>query len=336
MPERTSPLTVEEAASLIDNAPAPEAQRTDDAGATKAATDDSAAAPVALAAADAPSAEDRPADAPDADAEDDAAAALPSRNPPPHWNAAERELFGKLTPEVQDALLAQEGKRETVVQRVRQESQAARQAAEFERTALNQRVQALDVLLPQALSTFQGRWADIDWTNVTDQLGAEGAFKLRAQFDAEREQLQRLGAIRQQAMSDAHRQFVAAEAEALRTVAPDLADATEGKVRREALGKFLIEEGFPSDRIALMNAKEASIAYDAMRWREAQKRAAAPKTKPALAAPAPRLAPAGVRPSAAAGQRSPQSAADAAMTRLRKTGRIDDAVAYLNARTPQA
>jgi|SRR5579871_1427800 len=232
----------------------------------------------------------------------------PPRAPPQHWNAAERELFSKLAPDVQDALLAQEGKRESVVQKAKQDAQAAKQAADQERLAINQRVQALDAILPQALSTFQSRWQNVEWATLPDQVGAEAAFKLRAQFDAEREQVARLTQAQRDAMAEAQRQFVQSESEALKTVAPDLVDAKEGQQRRAHLGQFLIEEGFPRDRIALMSAKEAAIAYDAMRWRSAQKAAAAAKTKPAQVAPTPRQTAAAVRPSATTTTRNPQSA----------------------------
>ena len=241
-------------------------------------------------------------------AEEEAQPQEAPRVAPRYWTAAERELFGKLTPEVQDALIAQEGKRETIVQRARQESQAARQAAEAERTEFNKRVAALDTMLPQALASFQSRWSHVDWTTLSDQVGGEAALKLRAQYENERDQLQRLNTAQRDAMAEAERQFIKGESEALKTVAPDLADQAEGQTRRAELGRFLVAEGFPADRIRLLSAKEASIAYDAMRWREAEKRAREPKPKPAPQAPAQKQTPAGVRPSAATTQRNPQSA----------------------------
>jgi hypothetical protein len=83
----------------------------------------------------------------------------------------------------------------------------------------------------------------------------------------------------------------------------------------------------------MMSAKEAAIAYDAMRWREAQAMAKA-TSKPAAPRKEARITAASVRPTASQPPRTPQSKADDAMRRLTKTGRIDDAVAYLNARSP--
>jgi len=129
------------------------------------------------------------------------------------------------------------------------------------------------------------------------------------------------------AEEDRHRHFVKSESENLRTEAPDLIDPKDGRARMSALSSFLVGQGFPPERLALMSAREAAIAYDAMRWREAQARARAqPQAKPA---PAPRVT---VKPTAAQGPRSTTTRADDAMRRLAKTGRIDDAVAFLNAR----
>src|SRR5262249_51783919 len=116
--------------------------------------------------------------------------------------------------------------------------------------------------------------------------------------------------------------------ENLRDEAPDLVDPKEGRARMSALSSFLVGQGFPAERLALMSAKEAAIAYDAMRWRQAEARA---RTQ-SQSKPAPANARPVVRPTAAQNQRTSTTRADDAMRRLAKTGRIDDAVAFLNAR----
>lgn len=297
--EGTGPLSVDQAVSLLDSqSPQPtEAQET-------AETPQVAAAETEQPAREETSATEQAAE----ETEEQAAASEP-RNPPSHWNAEERAIFAKQPPEVQDAILAQEGKREGATQKAKQEAAAARQAAEAERAAFNLRTQAIDAFLPQAVQTFQSRWSGVDWTTLADQVGGEQALKFRAQFEAERDQIQRLQSEQKRTQEEQHRQFVASESEKLKTEAPDLVDAKEGRTRMQALGNFLVSEGFPPERISLMSAKEAAIAYDAMRWREAQKRAAAQPKKPAPAvAQQGQKAPAGVRPSAASSQRSPQSA----------------------------
>jgi hypothetical protein len=103
----------------------------------------------------------------------------------------------------------------------------------------------------------------------------------------------------------------------------------------QTLTQFLVSEGFPSERLSMMSAKEASIAYDAMRWRQAEAKARATQKPAAQRRENGRTPAAAVRPTAAQPPRTPQSKADDAMRRLTKSGRIDDAVAFLNARSPQ-
>lgn len=253
-----------------------------------------------------------------------AAAAAITRQPPPRWNAEEREAFAKMPAEVQDVLLAQEGKREAAVQK--QKEEATKQAAEFQKRAA-----LLDQMLPAAIQTFSDKWANVNWATLPDQVGGEQAFKLKAQYEAERDQLAKLSAEHQKAQEEDFRKFVATEAEKLKTVAPDLVDEKQGPARKQELGKFLLGLGFPADRIQYMSADEASIAYDAMRWREAQA-----KAKTLAQAPKPSAQPAKptVKPTAAApAQNSTTTKAANAMNRLKSSGRIDDAVAFLDART---
>jgi len=339
-------LSIDQAVALMDRADTSRAREDErnaeraDATAGDAAPDapnKSAANDVPDADVDAPSGADEPAGDTDEPADTEAetaegndpadAASQSPRNPPPHWNAEERAVFAKAPPELQDAILAQEGKRETVLQRQKQEAAQARQQVEAERAEVQNSVQYLDALLPHAMQTFQTRWAGIDWSRLPDEVGADQAFKLKAEFDNEVAQIQRLSAEQNRAESDRHRAFVASETEKLRTEVPDLVDPKEGRQRVAALGTFLVREGFSPDRLALMSAKEAAIAYDAMRWRQAEAAAKNKVNKPAQ--PAPRAT---VRPTAAQSARSSTTKADDAMKRLARSGRIDDAVAFLNAR----
>src|SRR5580704_13853014 len=65
-------------------------------------------------------------DAPEESAAEEDASAEAPRNPPSHWNAEERAIFAKATPELQDAILAQEGKREAVLKRHKDDALEAR------------------------------------------------------------------------------------------------------------------------------------------------------------------------------------------------------------------
>jgi hypothetical protein len=256
----------------------------------------------------------------------------PRLEPPRWWNKDAKARFSSLPPELQAVVFAQEENRERAVQRAKQDAAQARKLADAHTQEMSQRLALLDRLAPDAAQLFAGRWANVDWSRLPDQVGAEEAFKLKAQYEKERDTLSALHAMQQAASEENFRSFVATESEKLRSVAPDLADETHGATRKQELGRFLLAQGFPADRIQYMSADEAAIAYDAMRWRQAQSKAQAlaqqqTKKQPAQAAKPP------VKPTAAAARPTQTKSADDAARRLKATGRIDDAIALLNARS---
>lgn len=343
--DQTGPLSIDQAVGLLDQASAPEARETREPDTSR--KDTTAADEAQSVGAGTPetpgvdendstatSEEQASGDVEATEGEEITAAATP-RTPPSHWNAEERAVFAKQPPEVQDAILAQEGKRESVLQRAKQDAAVAQQAARTREAELGRRVEALDALLQPAFRTFQSRWADIDWTDLPDRIGADQTLKLRAQFENEQAMIKRLVQEQENAETERHRNFVANESERLKSEAPDLVDPREGRGRMQALAQFLVGEGFPAERLSMMSAKEAAIAYDAMRWRQAEAKARAAPNKAAQRRENGRVTAAAVRPTASVPPRTPQTKADDAMRRLAKTGRIDDAVAVLNARSPQ-
>ena len=341
-PAANTALSIDQAVSLLDQASALETPGAKEPEKTRAVADESSeTGPSGTLSADgtgdAQGAEDstQASEAETAkEGEHDGVVETAPRNPPSHWNAEERAIFATQPPEVQDAILAQEGKRESVLQRAKQDAATAQQAARAQETELGRRVQALDALLKPAFQTFQTRWANIDWSDLPDRIGADQTLKLRAQFENEQAMIKRLVQEQENAETERHRNFVANESERLKTEAPDLVDPREGRGRMQALAQFLVSEGFPAERLSMMSAKEAAIAYDAMRWRQAEAKAKAAQIKPAQRRENGRVAAAAVRPTASVPPRTPQTKADDAMRRLAKTGRIDDAVAVLNLRSP--
>ena len=346
--DQTSPLSIDQAVGLLDRAAAVhETRQEDSAGkdareaAHVAAVSDGNEDAITVGADDADTSRSA-ADSDDASTVDagkesetpEASAAGVRRQPPSHWNAEERAIFEKQPAEVQEAILAQEGKRESVLQRARLDAASAEQAARTRETELGRRVQAIDALLQPAFRTFQTRWASVDWSDLPDRIGADQTLKLRAQFENEQAMIRGLVQEQENAEAERHRSFVAHESERLKTEAPDLVDPRDGKTRVQALAHFLVSEGFPAERLSMMSAKEAAIAYDAMRWREAEARAKAASKQTAQRKEIARTPAAAVRPTASQAPRTPQSKADDAMRRLMKSGRIDDAVAVLNARSP--
>jgi hypothetical protein len=272
----------------------------------------------------------------DPDAENDQTAAeeggAPRLDPPRWWNKDAKARFSSLSPELQAVVFAQEENRERAVQRAKQDAAQARKTADAHTQEMSQRLQLLDRLAPDAAQLFAGRWANVDWSRLPDQVGAEEAFKLKAQYDKERDTLSTLHAMQQAASEENFRTFVATESEKLRSVAPDLTDETHGAGRKQELGRFLLAQGFPADRIQYMSADEAAIAYDAMRWRQAQSKAQTLAQQQTKKQHAPSAKPP-VKPTAAAARSTQTRSADDAARRLKATGRIDDAIALLNARS---
>lgn len=252
------------------------------------------AAPDPVAAADEPNTEADPAaedaiepetatdgeEAETDDAEEAEEAELPAIEPPRFWDAAAKERFRELPRDLQELVLAKETEGNVAVSKKIEEAAIARKAAEGEASKIAQITGVLDKLLPQALETFKSRWEGVDWNAVIDQHGAEQALKLQNQMEQERGQVQQLQAAKVQAEQVQFAKFVEVESAKLPELCPDLVDPAKGNERKQALGKFLVSTGVPPESLRHMSALETSIAYDAMRWREAQAQAKAKSSAP--------------------------------------------------------
>lgn len=270
-------------------------------------------------------AEDAPEEAPEAEETEAEAEAVEPVDPPRYWSKDAKEAFSKLPPDLQAVVLAQEGPREAAAAKAKAEAAAQVQQADAEIAKVTKLAEGLAAFLPQAVETFQSRWgSDPDWLAYATEHGAEAMTLAKAQHDAELGQLQKLSAAKQEAETQAHVAFVKAEAARLVDIAPDLTDPEKGGERRQAVAKYMVEKGVDPDSIKYISAAEMSIAYDAMRWRDAQATLkAAPPKKPT--APAPK---APVRPAAAAPQ---TSTTGTAAKRFAQTRSVEDAVALLMA-----
>jgi hypothetical protein len=251
----------------------------------------------------APEPEEAAADDSDAEAPDEPAQEAEPLDPPQFWSAADKERFAELPREVQDVILRHEQQRSAATSRALQEAAEKRKAADGETARLSQVMGALDNLVPQAVEAFRNRWETIDWNNVVDQYGADTALKLKNDMEREQAMLAQLGAAREDAERMRFAKFVEAETGKLADLCPDLADARQGQARRTELGRFLVETGVPPHVIPHMTALEASLAYDAMQWRQAKANATkqAARALPTPARPS-------LRPTAAPAHRHPQSA----------------------------
>jgi len=231
--------------------------------------------------------------------------------PPQFWSAEAKSRFRDVPRDVQEIILAQEQSRNAFTSKAAQEASEKGKAAETERARLVQFNEQLGKLLPVAEQTFADRWANVDWVQLTESLGAEQATKLKFQHDAEQQQLASLQQAQAQTQKAAFDEYVKAEAAKLPSLCPELVDAKEGPARRQALGKYLSEAGIPAQAINGASAMELALAWKAQQWDLAQAKAKSLATKqPAKpTAAAAQAKPAPSKPGASVASLSTQTAA---------------------------
>lgn len=300
-------------------------------------------APVEQAPAEAVQAEELPAaeEVPAEDTLDTVEGEEPPAEEPPapvaeaphYWSAEAKAQFAALPPELQAIVSEQEKGRESAVGKAQQAAAEARKAAERAAAEVAARyAEKLDPLVAQAESHHDRvvpelgmKWSEVDWTGwfQTDRVQAA---QFKAQFDAEQAELAQLQGARRHTEAVQLQQLWADRDAKLPELAPDLADPVEGPRRQKALADHLISRGVPQDRLPHLTAEEMSIAYDAMRWREAQAKAQArPQPTPRTPAPAP------VKPVPARQSSVPQNLI-ALEAKAAKTGSLDDVLAARAAR----
>lgn len=285
-------LTIDQAVAQLDAADKQEAEAPAEADAASPSEgQNTPAEPAAETASEPETATDgETAETEDGKAEGDEPE-LPAIEPPRFWDAEAKKRFGDLPRDLQELVLAKETDRDKATAKAIEEAALKRKAADGEASRIAQLNGVLDKLIPQAAEMFKDKWENVDWDKVVDQYGADQALKLKNQMEGERKQLQQLQTAKEQADAATTSRFVADRLEQFKTICPDLVDAKDGPDRQLKLVQFLSENaGHPADQvIKRASAQELSIAYDAMRWRQAQAdakaKASAPKT-PAQTQPA--------------------------------------------------
>jgi hypothetical protein len=229
--------------------------------------------------------------------------------PPSFWRPEARDRFRDVPRDLQEIIIQQESTRDAFLSTTTGQLNEKAKAAEAERTRLVQLNGQLENLVPQAERTFADKWANVDWVQLTDQLGAEAATKLKFQHDAEQQQLASLKQAQAQTAKVAFDEYVKGEAVKLPSLCPELVDAKEGPARRQSLVKYLSDAGIPAQAIQGVSAMELTIAWKAQQYDLAQAKAKALATakpqpaKPAVAKPVPS------KPGASVSSQSLQSAA---------------------------
>lgn len=247
-------------------------------------------------------------------------------DPPHFWSAADKAAFAELPPHLQETVLAYERNRDSAAARAIQEAAEARNRAEAAASGADEIVARLDKLLPEAEAAFGQRWPQaVDWAALADEVGAEQAMRAKLAHDTEAEALQRMRAAKQDAEAASHRNYLTGEFEKLKVIGPELTDPRHGADRRQAVVKFLSDNGVPAETIRHAGAIEFALAYDALRYRQAKAsyaRGARPSPDTALA----------VAPGAGAAQGSSQRRQAGVKARFAQKPSLDNAVAAILAR----
>lgn len=253
--------------------------------------------------------------------------ASPAIEPPASWASDDKEAFSKLPPDLQQRIAAREAERERAVSQSQRDAAEQRKAAEAEKAQIQlerqQYAQRLQSFIPQLHQAIQGKYANVDWNKLASEDPAQWA-ALKQQFETDSLRL-RVAENEARRVQDQQKQeyekrvadFVSEQKAELARKRPELAKPEAV----QKLHKFLTDEGFTAEDInQLVDHRTFLIVHDAMRFREAQ-------AARAVAADKARVVPKVQRPGADNAGRGADKAADAeaAMSRLRKSGSVNDA-----------
>lgn len=253
----------------------------------------------------------------------EAEAELQPLEAPKFWDADQKQRFAELPRDIQEYILKKEDERNVFTSRQAQEAAEKRKAADAEAQKLATLAAGLDQLLPRANKVFADRWSNVDWNAVLEQYGTEQYLKLQNQMKAEQAELTSLERAKGATEQAQYERFVQTESAKLNEMVPDFADPKQGKARKEATIKFLVDNHVPVERLKDLTALEAALAYDAMRWRNGQ--ATAEKLKAQKKPVVPTQKTQAAKPGANARPTSPQQAKIKALQSKRSLT-IDEAV----------
>lgn len=256
--------------------------------------------------------------------------ARPAIDPPHSWNAADREVFSRAPPDVQEVFARRQNEADRYfqqrTQQVAEESRAiatARMQEQQEYAANLQKL--LFVASPEA-----GKYAQIDWQRLAVEQPAEYV-RLSAERDGLRNrigelqnELQRVQYAAQQQQAIETAKIREEQLHLLTERMPVFKDPVKGPQMARDIGDWLIKRGFSPEEVGqVYDARVLEVVAVAM---QADRAAATRKAVVADRQPAPSVQPSGTK------QRSDRTAAqrrDAKMAALRKSGSQQDALEYL-------
>lgn len=209
--------------------------------------------------------------------------------PPASWNAADKQAFSKLPPDLQQTVVRRESQREAVLTQRSQEAAEARNAFTAERqAAVAQRVEYLQSLQKMMVLAAPEAQAleNIDWVQVQAQSPAEYT-RLQALRESMRNRLGNIEAHFQQQQQQLQQfqqqqlgEFVQKEVQQLHQRWPDFADEVKGPTLRKELSGYLRDGGFtPQELDTAYDHRLVLLATKAMLYDRQQSLAAAADAK---------------------------------------------------------
>lgn len=249
---------------------------------------------------------------------------------PRSWNAADREVFSRAPPEIQEVFARRQNEADRYfqqrTQQIAEESRASAMERLREREEYSSNLQKLlFVASPEA-----ERFSQIDWTRLAREdpsayVGlTEERNQLRGRIGALQGEIARVEQQSKQERDYLQAQFKAQQLELLAQRLPVVADPERGPKFARELGEYLVGQGFSQEEIGqVFDARAILIAEKAMRL---DKAAATRKATVADRAAPPTVQPPGTK------QRSDRTAAQRREQKLAatKSGSDKDVLAYLS------
>lgn len=219
-------------------------------------------------------------------------------DPPEFWSAEHKEYWQQVPPELKPILKKIDQDRVAFANQKAQEAADARKKAEEDARSANSKVEEAAKWWQQAgpalVQAFQNKWGSVDWVELAKKVSAEEYNAYRAQAERELGLLQeaeRRGQADMEAANQAAMQRIQdAKVESHKVMATKYPDyfgtPDKAKDTYEKLGLFLHSKGIPVERInTIHEAPILEIALDAMRFRDAQKKASAATSSGAAKTP---------------------------------------------------
>jgi hypothetical protein len=286
----------------------------------------------------------------EAEGEEAADEDLPPLKPHKALTAAEREVFESLPRLAQEAWNQRERDRDTFYRKGHDEAAAAIRKAQEKEQAAEQRQREYEQLLPEAYAEKRGQFdrdfadiksqADVDAMRVNDPMRWMAFQDAKSAVWAKYNEAQTAGQRQMQEQSERYKAYQTAETvKVMDYLAREKVGDVE-KVSKQVRETLIDVYGFADEELAafwhsgqplyLADSRIQKMAVDATRWRDLQaQKAAAPDSRKPL--------PPVQRPGTATNRGEASNVQLKILSdKLSKTGRLEDAVAYQNAKSAAA